>query len=397
MSRVVWTIAVWEFWRWFKLKDFLVSFAVSLVVGALAFVGMRYLLEDRGPEVRIAWSGPEELAPRFPEGSRIRVERARGRSAAELEAAVARKELDGVLTWRGAEGVELFAAKKPGWQAELVEVLQAEHSRRQIAASGLEPARLAAILAPLPVATRWGDQGASRIKLIVALLMTLFMLFGVFVGSAYLFTGITGEKQLRVTEQVVSAVRPQAWIDGKILGTTLFALVSMAAYTFASLAIGPLWNLVAGGWYRLPWSWDVVPLGGLLTYFLLAVLGMLLWFALLAAVCATINDPNTSGRSAALFIPVLCSLPGFLVFKDPDLPLLRVLGWIPFTSPGVLPARLAAGDVRGWEIGLAVGLLLAAIWLARLAAGRVFGMAILIHGKEPSWQEIWKAARRSAA
>lgn len=391
---MVWVIAVWEFRRWFKVKDFLVSLAVSAVVGILAFLAMKYLFEDRGPDVRLVWSGPEDRAPKFPAGSRIRIESARGRSAAELEAAVQRKELEGFLTWRGAAGVELFAAKKPGWQAELEEVLQGEHSRRQIAASGLEPARLAAILAPLPVATRWGDRGASRIKLIVAMLMTLFMLLGVFVGSAYLFTGITGEKQLRVTEQVVSAVRPQSWIDGKILGTALYALVSMAAYVFSSLAAGPVWNLVAGGWYRLPWSWDVVPAGSLALYFLFSVLGMLLWFALLAAVCATINDPNTSGRSVALFVPVLCSLPGFLVLKDPDLPLLRVLGWIPFTSASVLPARMAAGEVHAWEIALALALLFGLIWLARLAAGRVFGMAILIHGKEPSWREIWKAARR---
>ena len=54
-------------------------------------------------------------------------------------------------------------------------------------------------------------------------LLVGLMMLGVFTGIAYQFIVITGEKQLRVTEQVVSAITPQMWIDGKILGISLLA------------------------------------------------------------------------------------------------------------------------------------------------------------------------------
>ncbi|MBY0374296.1 MAG: ABC transporter permease [Bryobacteraceae bacterium] len=386
-------IALWEFRRWFKLKDFLISMFVSGLFALLGFLAMRYLLDSEGSPVKLAYVGPTTNQPKMPGTSRIRIEPAGSRTWTQLETAVANKDLDGVLTFKPDGRVELFAAKRPGWQGELEEVLQAEHSRRQIAASGLPPERLAAILAPLGVDTRWGDRGASKIKLMVAALMTLFMLLGIFTGSAYLFTGITGEKQIRVTEQVVAAVSPQTWIDGKILGTALFSLVSMAAYVVSIIVSGPVWNFFAGQWVRLPWSWDVVPLGTLALYFVFAVLGMMLWFAVMAGVCATINDPNTSGRSTMLFLPMLCSVFGFFVLKDPDLAWLKVLGLVPFTSAAVLPARLAAGEVAHWEVAAAIALLLITIWVLRLMAGRVFSMAILMQGKEPSWAEMWRAAR----
>ena len=398
MSRweITWQVALWEYRRWFKLKDFLISFLVSGLFGMGGYLAVRYLLSTEGPAVTVVFVGPAEMRPKMPAGSRVSVEPAGSRTMAQLEAAVADKKIDGILRWKDAEHIELFAAKKPGWQGEIEEVLQAEHSRRKIAASGLAPERLAQILAPLSVATRWGDGGASKTKLIVAALMTLFMLMGIFTGSAYLFTGITGEKQLRVTEQVVAAVAPQTWIDGKILGTALFSLVSMAAYVFSILVSGPLWNAIAGNWVRLPWSWDVVPLASLALYFLFAVLGMMLWFSVMAGICATINDPNTSARSTMLFVPVLFSIFGFFVLKDPDLAWLKVLSLVPFTSPSVLPARLAAGEVAAWEAPAAMVILLGAILVLRLFAGRVFAMAILIHGKEPTWAEMARAIRRSS-
>lgn len=54
----------------------------------------------------------------------------------------------------------------------------------------------------------------------------------VFMAGAYMAIGISGEKQQRVTEVVVSAVRPEAWMDGKI-----------AAYSAIGLLQALLWGL----------------------------------------------------------------------------------------------------------------------------------------------------------
>jgi ABC-2 type transport system permease protein len=44
--------------------------------------------------------------------------------------------------------------------------------------------------------------------------------------------------------------------------------------------------------------------------------------------------------------------------------------------------------VAAWEVLVAVGLLLVTIWLLRKAAARIFRLAMLMHGKEPSLREM---------
>src|SRR5690625_5507453 len=48
--------------------------------------------------------------------------------------------------------------------------------------------------------------------------------------SDYQYTTITREKQMRITEQVVSAIHPQTWIDGKILGISGIGLTYVLYY-----------------------------------------------------------------------------------------------------------------------------------------------------------------------
>ena len=61
----------------------------------------------------------------------------------------------------------------------------------------------------------------------------------------------------------------------------------------------------------------------------------------------------------------------------------------------MLPARLVLTDVAWWEVPVAVLLLLAAVALLRRAAGKVFALAMLMYGKEPTWREVWRWAREA--
>jgi len=46
-----------------------------------------------------------------------------------------------------------------------------------------------------------------------------------------------------------------------------------------------------------------------------------------------------------------------------------------------------------WEILLSLTLLIAAVAFMRRAAGKIFGMGILMYGKEPTWTEMLRSIR----
>jgi ABC-2 type transport system permease protein len=125
----------------------------------------------------------------------------------------------------------------------------------------------------------------------------------------------------------------------------------------------------------------------------LALLGMLLWYAALGAFTSTIDDPNNSMRSTALLLPMLPIGVAWSVQDKADSVVATVLSVFPLTSYAVLPVRLAITTTEWWEVPLALVLLVITIWAVRRAGGRLFAAGVQMYGKEPGWREMWRALR----
>ncbi|MEM1204574.1 MAG: ABC transporter permease [Acidobacteriota bacterium] len=400
-ARLLYEVTRWEFLRWFKIKDQIKGFVVSALLGLAVWGG--FALFQRAQEVppaALAVSGlgdtavaasvdaPFELVPGFAD-----------RDAAF--AALAAGEVDGVLRVEPGGGAELWIDRDPPWRRELEAFLGAAKQRRGFAEAGIAPDALAAILAPVSLrvlSPSAGGEGAGPPAVrgtladkvgagIVLGLMTL----GIFVGLSYQFIVITGEKQLRVTELVVSAIRPQVWIDGKILGISLLALTSTCIYGLQSLVFLGISRVVG---FELPIPAGMTDPGLWMGILALAVGGFLFWTTFFGLVAATIDDPNTSARGGLMILPIVPIAFAFLGLGNPDSPAMRVLSMLPPTASPVMTVRLLLGEVRGWELALALVFLAVGVWAVRRAAGKIFGLAILMVGKEPTWREMARWIRR---
>jgi ABC-2 type transport system permease protein len=75
---------------------------------------------------------------------------------------------------------------------------------------------------------------------------------------------------------------------------------------------------------------------------------------------------------------------------NPDGTLATVLSLIPFFTPILMIARIAATDVPFWQIALSVVLLAATFWLCLWVASKIYRVGILMYGKKPSFKDIYK-------
>lgn len=391
-TRALWIVASWEFRRCFKWKEQLVGLVLLLAGAFSSFFLVKWVEGREASEVALGVVGETGVegslqAARFVLHEEPDAERARAK--------VLGGELEGWIAADGSGAFHLETRREVPWRGRLEEALSVGVQPERLAQVGLDTPGFAALLAPVPLEVRLLDPEArttGRADKVAALLAVFLVLGGVVTGNAYLMMGITGEKQLRVTEQVLAAISPQTWIDGKVLGLAAMTLTSLALYT-----VGGTLALLAGRLvgFVVPMPASAADPVLVLGLFVIALLGFGFWFSLFAAVAATIDDPNHSARGIWMLLPGLPLAAAFGVFRDPESTAAVVLGLLPPTAPAVLPVRLVLGAAGPLEVLAAAVLLVLSILALRRAAGRVFALGIEMRGKEPTWGEMYRALRRS--
>ena len=388
-------VARWEFLRFTKLKDLVIGtliFAVLFGAGSMfgEFTGRKL---DRAREIAVVDAGRLGLDERTEVAGLALAPF--DVSLAHLDSLLVEEEIDAALVALDDGQWELRVRRSRTWMEGVRVQLAALLQQARIAELGLEPEQLAAILSPPVLDTVVIDPprgGAGKSSPIAALLLVGLMMMGLLVGFSYVFVAITGEKTQRTTESLLSALTPQEWIDGKIIGLTGVVLANLASTVAGFLLWSAVGHFALG--QDLGVSLGLDPL--VFTVSLaLAALGFAFWFTFFAMIAATIDDPNSSARSSFMFLPLL---PMSLVFGGldaADAVWMRALAVIPGVSQVAMPVRMLRGEPHAWEIVLALVLLaVAAAWFRR-AAGKVFGTSMLMTGKEPGLREVLRWLRES--
>lgn len=392
-----WEVARWEFTRFVKWKQQLIGFAFLLVIGfGGGFIGRSISRAEQKPRP-VAVLGAELLGFPLPEAKPVAWDSSEAWTVESARAALADKRLSGVLVVRSPLDAELLMRSKSEWSETIETALASARQNTLFARLAATTPEGAAMMEKLSLRTTLTDAGAqrsdrtTRITALVVLFIGFTLVMG---GFGTLFTGITGEKQQRVTEQLVAIVPPQVWMDGKLIGLTGAALVGTGITTIGLYGVMKLLPVLLGR-SALPMPAVAGDVGLLALIVLLTLLGVLLWYSVMAAIAATIDDPNSSTRTLLLFVPLLPIGIALGLTSKMDSSAAQWLGMFPLTSSAVMPMRLAVTTVPWWEVVLAVVLLAGTSWLFRRLAGKVFGAGMLMYGKEPTLRETLRWMRES--
>lgn len=387
-------VARWEFKRFFKIKDYIVSLLILAFIAAAVW-GVVWLLWGKAEKVRVATINAGILSLQASPDPGFEFVNSHSEEEGALRKSVGQRGLDGLLIIRNVDEAELVISREVLWQAELTDLLTSARLQVRLAQVNLQASEFAELQKPFTVTTTYdtpGNISTATERAYAAVFISVMMLA---IASCYMyqFTAITGEKHLHVTELIVSAISPQIWMDGKIIGISVLGLVTVLIY--GGLAFGAsILLLWLGGLDSMHLLLLVRPslMVSLLT---LGLLGILFWNCFFAAIAATIDDPVTSTRGVYMFLSFLPVTFAAGAITNPDSALMKVLGLFPVTSPAVLSVRLVRTEVAAWEILVAIVLLVGSIWVLRWTAGKIFRLAMLMQGKEPGLAEIGRWLREA--
>ena len=225
----------------------------------------------------------------------------------------------------------------------------------------------------------------------------------VFLYGNMVMQGVIEEKSNKVMEVMVSSVRPYQLMMGKILGIAavavtqiaIWAILVISASKFLLPALMPADAAMSGDAMLsavLSTIGDAGYLATIFAYMLLFILGGFLLYASLYAASGSAVDSVQDGQqfNTVIMMPIILAMIVMMsVFNDPNSPLAFWTSVIPFTSPIVMMARIPFG-IPTWEILLSLGLLYVTFIFTTWLASKIFRVGIFMHGKRPSWRELWQ-------
>ena len=382
------TVTLWEYRRFFKPKNELLGIGVMILVFFLVYFIGKYAAsaEEEKTSLTISETLDVKLTSLLSQEFELNKisENQKDNYIKQIS-----DNREGVLLWNDDAGFVLYSYKKPQAFKKLNKILNTYNQTRAMEEIKLSPENLQHILKPVSITEKYFEETSGR-KVLVYFFAGL-MILAVVLSFAYQFTAITGEKQLKITEQIVSAIKPQVWMDGKILGITLTGLSSLITYSIISILGGLLFFQFTD--VPLNYIFQVLHAPSIIIFLLFALMSVLMWNSLLAAIASVITDPNNSGKSSLMLLPVLFVVITLVI--SPQNKLAVFLSWFPLTSATAMPMRWVVGNVDLWQLAGSFILLTATFYLLRKLAAKVFRVSILMSGKEPTWGEIIKLAKEA--
>lgn len=374
-------VTIWEFKRFFKWKQDLMSYAVLLLIILGISLWQGHIADDDN-NIQLAVSNDIKL----PEHERFKVSYFSA-EALQSKTREVGEELD-ALVYSEDGNIIIFVSEKDKWldsfKSWMSNVAQSEKLNR----AGISGEDLKVIMNPYSYKLKVkGEKDANDGKSSAALMTMILLMVGVFTAFSYAFVSITTEKQQRVTEQLLSTMSAQTWMDGKIFGITLLCLKSLLTTSLSMFIFYQIMAIIDG----INATGLGIEIGHILSLVLFVILGLLMWNSLLAGFAATIDDPNHSSRTMLMLLP---AVPIFLAYSLADAPqsiTMQVLSYFPLTSFAAMPIRMAEASIPMWQIALSISLLIVAIYVFRKAAARLFNMGVMMYGKEPGMKEMLDA------
>ncbi len=331
--------------------------------------------------VAIAGSGRPDVGAAITRADKHRV-----RIDAVADATAARAAVDagragiGIALAHTAGAATLFvkAGEHQGLLAVAQKVLAARATTRQLEALGLTVHQAQRALQVRPAEVVQLDTGSASRRGAAAILSTVLyvLLLTLMISAA---NGVAIEKANRISEVLLAIVRPAPLLFGKVLGVGIVGLLTLS---FGAIPV--VVKLLAGG--DLP-----AGLGG-------ALAGSAAWFALglalylttAGALGALVERQEEAGTIAAPLSIVLIG--SYIVAQSaPESPLATILAYVPFSSPVVIPARLAVGASSAIEIVASLALGVAAVALAARMGATVYRRAIVQTGRRLKLTEVLAA------
>lgn len=245
--------------------------------------------------------------------------------------------------------------------------------------------------------TERGRGGSGRVNAIFSFGLAFLLYMSILLYGQAVMRGVMEEKQTRVAEVIVSSLRPDALLAGKVLGVGGVAFTQITVWVLAGWVMATFRAPIfaAMGLPATPMRLPELSLTFGLLLLLLFALGFIFYAALFAAVGSMVNTDQEAQQAATPLMMLVIFAALFIqpVLFNPSGTLAQWVSLLPFSAPILMPVRLATVQVPWVEIIACLVILAASCALAVWVAARIYRVGLLMYGKKPTLRELARWVR----
>ena len=240
--------------------------------------------------------------------------------------------------------------------------------------------------------TEKGRGGSGMASVIFGFAIGFLLYMTIILYGQTVMSGVLEEKTNRVAEVVMSSVPTNTLLGGKVLGVAAVAVTQQILWVLTSILLFKLRAPIMAklGAASSPFVFPSIGVGVAVLLFLFFVLGFVFYSSLYAAVGSSVNSEQEAKQAMT---PVLLFIVTTAVFIQPVLlnptgRMAQLLGILPFSSPIIMPIRMAVTAVPAWELITSLVVLILACAGAIWVASRIYRIGLLMYGKKPTFREL---------
>jgi len=257
-------------------------------------------------------------------------------------------------------------------------------TRERMGTAGIAGAEIKTVMAPVEIETLGSN---TMVAFYAAYVLFILMYLVIMLYGMNTARSIIEEKTSRIFEVLLSTIRPDEMLAGKIIGVGSVGLTQVGVWLIAAVSIGlALGSQIPG----LQPGQSVVTAPQVFFFIAYFLFGYILYSSIAAALGAMTNsEQELQQLNLFLVMPLaFCMLCVFSIIKNPDSTISRIVSLIPFCSPLLMNFRVSIGNPQPWELALSFVLMTLTILAILWFASRIYRVGILMYGKKPNLPEI---------
>ncbi len=310
-------------------------------------------------------------------------------NSGEIEAAIRITALDSITLYQ----------ESTGFSSSLLEQINGFFDRMnkmiQMESHGLTSDQSLSILTST-VSVNVVETGKSFMATYLISYVMIFLLYmSILLYGQLVATSVAGEKSNRAMEMLITSAKPTALMLGKVIASCLAGLIQLCVLIL--VAIG-FYYLNAEALTSISFIEEIFRQSSsnivyLLIFYILGFFSYGCLYGAVGSLASRTEDINTTSMPlilltvVALFISVTC-------MATPENSLCVITSFIPFISPMTMFIRICMTNVPFYQILLSIFSNIAAILIFGWISAKIYRLGVLMYGKPPKMNEIFKMLRQ---